>query len=135
MPRPDPRGWSTSTAERVVTPHPAFDAILRETIAEVRAAEAIDEADAREARDGIEQLRLRAAHLITREEGGPWVTGARVQFAPEGLAGAGTPSLDIHFPPRPPAVSPEGPAAVTAGPAGAPARAGRRFSPRGKPPG
>lgn len=82
-----------------MSPHSAFDVILRETLAEVAAAEAIDEADARQSRDEIEQLRLRAAHLVTIEAGGPWATGAAVQFANEGPSG-GASTLDIRYPPR-----------------------------------
>ncbi len=79
--------------------HPAFDAILRETLAEVEAAEAIDAADARQAQDEIEQLRLRAAHLITVQEGGPWATGAALQFAKDLPLGASAhPTMDIRFP-------------------------------------
>lgn len=83
-----------------MSPHSAFDVILRETIAEVVAAEAIDEADLRQSQDEIEQLRLQAAHLVTMDSGGPWATGAPVQFAKaEPLGGA--PTMDIRYPPRP----------------------------------
>lgn len=82
-----------------MSPHSAFDAILRETIAEVVAAEAIDEADARQSQDEIEQLRLRAAHLVTMDSGGPWATGASVQFA-KSEPSSGVSTMDIRFPAR-----------------------------------
>jgi hypothetical protein len=117
---------------RLVTPHTAFDVILRETLAEVVSAEAIDEADARQARDAVEQLRLRAAHLITREEGGPWATGAAVQFAKDGPVGAEHPTVDIRFPAVVRAAVPdEGPAAGE-GRAGRLPRQGRRNPNNGK---
>ncbi|MBY0489577.1 MAG: hypothetical protein K2R93_07020 [Gemmatimonadaceae bacterium] len=115
-----------------MTPHAAFDAILRETLAEVEAAEAIDEADARQARDAVEQLRLRAAHLITRDQGGPWATGAAVQFAKEGPSGVEQSTVDIRFPELAQAVPPdEGPAAGE-GRAGSLPRQGRRNPITGK---
>jgi hypothetical protein len=115
-----------------MTPHAAFDAILRETLAEVVAAEAIDEADARQARDAVEQLRLRAAHLITRDEGGPWVTGAAVQFAKDGPTGLEAPTVDIRFPAASrPAASVEAPA-VGEGQPGSLPRQGRRIPGKGR---
>ena len=116
---------------RLVTPHSAFDAILRETLAEVVAAEAIDAADARQARDAVEQLRLRAAHLITRDEGGPWTTGAAVQFAKEGPSGGESPTVDIRFPAAVRPVPDEGPA-VGEGQPGPLPRQGRRIPVYGK---
>lgn len=114
-----------------MTPHSAFDAILRETIAEVVAAEEIDAADARQARDAVEQLRLRAAHLITREEGGPWTTGAAVQFAKEGPSGGEPSTVDIRFPAAVRSVPDEGPAAGE-GPSGPLPRQGRRIPSNGR---
>lgn len=118
-----------------MTPHPAFDAILRETMAEVEAAEAIDAADARQAQDDIEQLRLRAAHLITVREGGPWATGAVVQFAkePSPEVAPRQPTMDIRFPqsrPRGEAPAEERPAGRAL--MGGPERQGRRIPDMGK---
>lgn len=116
---------------RLVTPHAAFDAILRETLAEVVAAEEIDEADARRARDAVEQLRLRAAHLITRDEGGPWATGAEVKFAQEGPSAVEQSTVDIRFPAASRPVSDEG-AAVGEGRPGPLPRQGRRIPQKGR---
>lgn len=84
-----------------MTPHAAFDAVLRETIAEVEAAEVIDASDARQARDEVEQLRLRAAHLVTNNSGGPWPTGAPVRFQQDPAEQTtAPPTLDIRYPVR-----------------------------------
>ncbi len=94
------RAWWISVAE--MTSQSAFDAILRETIAEVEAAEAIDASDARQARDEVEQLRLRAAHLVANSSGGPWPTGATVRFQQDPAEQTtAPPTLDIRYPVRP----------------------------------
>lgn len=120
---------------RLVTPHAAFDAILRETLAEVVAAEAIDEADARQARDAVEQLRLRAAHLITRDEGGPWATGAPMQFAKDGPSGLDHPTVDIRFPAAGGVGSSDEVPAALEGRSGPLPRQGRRIPSNGRQPG
>lgn len=79
-----------------------FGQLLAETLAEVEAAEAIDAADARQAMDEIEQLRLRAAQLVTAQGDGPWPTGAIVQFQQDpSTRHAALPTMDIRFPARP----------------------------------
>ncbi len=102
-----------------MTPHSAFDVILRETLAEMDAAAVIDDADARAAQDEVEQLRLHAAQLVAATVGGPWLTGAPVQFAQDpATGGVPTPTVDIRFPaPRPPEQAPAVEAAGAAGPA------------------
>jgi hypothetical protein len=117
-----------------MTPHPAFDAVLRETLAEVEAAEAIDAEDARQAQDGIERLRLDAAHLVTATSGGRWMTGAALQFASEPSDAPDVqPTLDIRFPPlRPRREAPVEVAAPQDGGASVPQRHGRRVPDNGK---
>jgi hypothetical protein len=111
-----------------MVPHPAFDAVLRETLAEVDAAEAIDAADARQAQDAIERLRLDAAQLVSARQGGRWMTGAAMQFASEPSAVPETPpTVDIRFPPpRPRRETPAAASAAQDGSAQAPQRQGRR---------
>lgn len=79
-----------------------FGQLLAETLAEVDAAEAIDAADARQAMDEVEQLRLRAAQLVTAHGDGPWPTGAIVQFQQDpSVSHLAPPTMDIRFPARP----------------------------------
>jgi len=54
-----------------------FDLLLQEKLDELDHAA---EQEALLAVDEVEQLRLRAAHLVTYVEGRPWATGAPVQF-------------------------------------------------------
>ena len=77
-----------------------FGPLLQEKLDELDAAAA---EEARLLNDPVERLRLRAAHLITAREGGPWATGAPVRFQPEPSADRPTPPvLNILFPPPPP---------------------------------
>ncbi|MCA0375340.1 MAG: hypothetical protein LCH84_06705 [Gemmatimonadetes bacterium] len=102
-----------------------FGQILAETMAEVEAAEAIDDADARQAQDEVEQLRLRAAQLVSRQGGGPWHTGAVVQFQQDPWQAAPTaPTMDIRYPSLPPRADATAPAEP--GAHGAAGRQGRR---------
>ena len=81
-----------------------FGPLLQEKLDEMDAAAA---EEARLLNDPVERLRLRAAHLITAREGGPWATGAPVRFQPEPATVRPTPPvLDILFPPPPPSLDP-----------------------------
>jgi len=85
-----------------MSPEPSFEAVLRETLAEVEAAEAIEASEAQQALDEVEQLRLQAAHLVSHSAGGPWATGAPVQFQQDPAEQVtAPPTLDIRFPARP----------------------------------
>ena len=76
-----------------------FGPLLQEKLDELDAAAA---EEARLLNDPVERLRLRAAHLITAREGGPWATGAPVRFQPEPSTARPTPPvLNILFPPPP----------------------------------
>jgi len=86
-----------------------FDLLLQEKLDELDHAA---EQEALLAVDEVEQLRLRAAHLVTYVEGRPWSTGAPVQFQQDPAEQVSAPpTLDIRFPARPsrtanPAVDP-----------------------------
>lgn len=76
-----------------------FDQLLQEKLDELDAAA---EQDAMLATDEVEQLRLRAAHLVTSTEGRPWATGAPVQFQPDpAMQQVPPPTLDIRYPAHP----------------------------------
>lgn len=76
-----------------------FDLLLQEKLDELDSAA---EQEARLAVDEVEQLRLRAAHLVTHVEGRPWPTGAPVQFQQDpAVQVSAPPTLDIRFPARP----------------------------------
>lgn len=76
-----------------------FDQLLQEKLDELDAHAA---EEAMLAVDDVEQLRLRAAHLVTGVEGRPWATGATVQYQQDPAASLpAPPTLDIRFPARP----------------------------------
>jgi hypothetical protein len=76
-----------------------FDLLLQEKLDELDHAA---EQEALLAVDEVEQLRLRAAHLVTHVEGRPWPTGAAVQFQQDpAVQVSAPPTLDIRFPARP----------------------------------
>ena len=76
-----------------------FDQLLQEKLDELDAAA---EQDALLATDEVEQLRVRAAHLVTGTVGRPWATGAPVQFQLDpALQMTPPPTLDIRYPARP----------------------------------
>ena len=93
----------------MVDSHERFGPLVQEKLDELDAAA---EQEARLLNDPVERLRLRAAHLITATQGGPWATGAPVRFQPEPSTARPTPPvLNILFPPPPPqSPSPESPA-------------------------
>ncbi|MCE2901309.1 MAG: hypothetical protein ACK6DP_05690 [Gemmatimonas sp.] len=75
-----------------------FDHLLQQKLDELDAA-AAEEAWLEV--DAVEQLRLRAAHLVTGEEGRRWPTGAAVQFQQDpGAQRPAPPVLDIRYPAR-----------------------------------
>jgi hypothetical protein len=75
-----------------------FDLLLQEKLDELDTAA---EQEARLATDAVEQLRLRAAHLVTRTEGRPWPTGAPVQFQQDPAEQmTAPPTLDLRYPAR-----------------------------------
>ena len=77
-----------------------FDLLLQEKLDEFDHAA---EQEALLAVDEVEQLRLRAAHLVTHIEGRPWPTGAAVQFQQDPAEQViAPPTLDIRYPARPP---------------------------------
>ena len=81
-----------------VTPE-RFDLLLQEKLEELDSAA---EAEALLAVDDVEQLRLRAALLVTQHEGRPWPTGAAVRFQQDPAAQViAPPTLDIRHPARP----------------------------------
>ena len=76
-----------------------FDMLVQEKLDELDHAA---EQEALLAVDEVEQLRLRAAHLVTHVEGRPWPTGAAVQFQQDpAMQVTAPPTLDIRFPARP----------------------------------
>lgn len=80
--------------------HERFDLLLQEKLDELDQAA---EQEALLAVDEVEQLRMRAAQLVTHEEGRPWPTGAAVQFQQDpAVQISAPPTLDIRFPARPP---------------------------------
>jgi hypothetical protein len=76
-----------------------FDQLLQEKLDELDAAA---EHEARLEVDEVEQLRLRAAHLVAATNGRPWATGAAVHYQQDVMTEPKAPStLDISFPARP----------------------------------
>ncbi|MCA2984492.1 MAG: hypothetical protein ACK6DR_10765 [Gemmatimonas sp.] len=76
-----------------------FDQLLKEKLDELDAAA---EQDAMLATDEVEQLRLRATHLVTGTGGRPWATGAPVRFQPDpSREVTAAPTIDIRYPARP----------------------------------
>jgi hypothetical protein len=76
-----------------------FDLLLQEKLDELDQAA---EHEAMLAVDEVEQLRLQAAHLVSHTAGGPWATGAPVQFQQNPAEQVtAPPTLDIRFPARP----------------------------------
>ncbi len=76
-----------------------FDLLLQEKLDELDQAA---EQEAMLAVDEVEQLRLQAAHLVSHTAGGPWATGAPVQFQQNPAEQVtAPPTLDIRFPARP----------------------------------
>jgi len=76
-----------------------FDLLLQDKLEELDSAA---EADALLAVDDVEQLRLRAAWLVTQHDGRPWPTGAAVRFQEDPAAQVlAPPTLDIRHPARP----------------------------------
>ena len=76
-----------------------FDLLLQEKLDELDQAA---EQEAMLAVDEVEQLRLQAAHLVSHTAGGPWATGAAVQFQQNPAEQVtAPPTLDIRFPARP----------------------------------
>lgn len=103
----------------------AFSALLQEKLDELDAAA---EHDAFLVHDEVEQLRLRAAYLVSSTDGKPWHTGAAVQFQGDVAAmDVAPPTLDISYPAGPYAP----PTGLTTGPDRAspavPGRQGRRL--------
>lgn len=83
-------------------PPPAerFDQLLQEKLDELDTAA---EQEALLATDEVEQLRLRAAHLVSNTHGRPWPTGAPVRFQQDpAVQMTAPPTLDIRFPARSP---------------------------------
>ena len=78
-----------------------FDLLLQEKLDELDQAA---EHEAQLAVDEVELLRLRAAHLATGRNGGPWHAGPAVQYQQDpAVQGAVVPpTLDIRFPARVP---------------------------------
>lgn len=78
-----------------------FDLLLQEKLDELD--QAADQ-EARLATDGVELLRLRAAHLATAQTGGPWHAGPAVRYqqTPADQGAVAPPTLDIRFPARTP---------------------------------
>lgn len=80
-------------------PSERFDLLLQEKLEELDTAA---EQEAILATDEVERLRLRAAHLVTNTEGGPWATGAPVRFQQDpAVQMTAPPTLDIRYPARP----------------------------------
>jgi hypothetical protein len=80
--------------------HERFDLLLQEKLDELDTAA---EQEALLATDEVEQLRLRAAHLVTHTEGRPWPTGAPVRFQQDpAVQIMAPPTLDIRYPARSP---------------------------------
>jgi hypothetical protein len=76
-----------------------FDLLLQEKLDQLDQAA---EQEAMLAVDEVEQLRLQAAHLVSHTAGGPWATGAPVQFQQNPAEQVtAPPTLDIRFPARP----------------------------------
>lgn len=76
-----------------------FDLLLQEKLDELDSAA---EQEAMLAVDEVEQLRLRAAHLVSNTEGKPWLTGAAVRFQQDPAEQmTAPPTLDIRYPARP----------------------------------
>lgn len=85
-----------------------FDLLLQEKLDELDTAA---EQEALLATDEVEQLRLRAAHLVTHTEGRPWPTGAPVRFQQDpAVQIIAPPTLDIRFPARSPLPATSAPA-------------------------
>lgn len=75
-----------------------FGQLLQEKLQELDAAA---EEEAALAIDEVEQLRLRAAHLVTGVSGHPWPTGAVAKYQQDpGAPSAAPPTLDIRWPAR-----------------------------------
>ncbi len=107
------------------SPPEAFSALLQEKLDELDAAA---EHEAYLVHDEVEQLRLRAAYLVSATDGKPWHTGAAVHFQGNlSEMDAPPPTLDISYPAGPYAP----PTGLTAGsdraPPAAPGRQGRRI--------
>jgi hypothetical protein len=111
----------------------SFTALLQEKLTELDQAAAAEDALIV---DPVEQLRQRAAFLVTRTEGRAWLTGPAVHYQPDIAPPEHVHALDIRFPPRleTPAVAQDGGGRGTAKGAGRGApRQGRRIPQQGKP--
>jgi hypothetical protein len=83
-----------------VSPPERFDQLLQEKLDELDSAA---EQEALLATDEVEQLRLRAAHLVAHTDGRPWHTGAAIRFQQDpAVQMTAPPTLDIRFPARSP---------------------------------
>jgi hypothetical protein len=112
----------------------SFTALLQEKLSELDQAAAEEDA-LRD--DPVEQLRLRAAFLVTRTEGRAWLTGSAVQYQPDVAPAEATHALDIRFPPRqvtPAVVQEAGSPVVRRNVVRGAPRQGRRIPQQGTPP-
>jgi hypothetical protein len=75
----------------------SFTALLKEKLTELDLAAAAEDALID---DPVEQLRQRAALLVTRIEGRAWLTGPAVQYQPDVPPPEQVHALDIRFPAR-----------------------------------
>ncbi len=111
----------------------SFTALLQEKLTELDQAAAAEDALID---DPVEQLRQRAAFLVTRTEGRAWLTGPAIHYQPDVAPPDEVHALDIRFPPRPatPAVAQDGGGRGTGKGVGRGApRQGRRIPQQGTP--